>query len=346
VRGLIKGETKSIGCLLVFLDTDEGITGESLLFAFDPGALGVLDEMVRFLAPEVIGEDPQYTERIWQRLWQKTSFLGHQGVAVLGLSAFDRACWDIVGKTQGRPLYKIFGACRDSAPAYASGLWLALSIDELIAEARGYIDDGFRAMKMRIGTPRLEDDVERVRAVRDAIGADVDLMVDANRRFTVDHAIRLGRRLEAFDLAWFEEPVAAHDLAGSARVAAALDVPIASGEGEFTRYGFKAMLDHKAADILMPDMGRVGGLTEMLKVAHMAEAYDIPVTPHSFPQESMQVVGSIPNGTYVECLPWFAPLYRDRIAITEGRLAISQSPGNGSPLDPEAIERYRISADG
>lgn len=341
-KGVIKPDAQSVGCVLVFVDTDEGITGESLLFTFGTEQLKMLNSMVLSLKSEVLGEDPQYNERIWQKLWCKTRFFGQEGISVFGLSAIDRACWDVVGKAAGQPLYKIFGACRDIVPTYASGLWLSLSIEELVGDARGFLTDGFRALKMRIGKPRIEEDVDRVRAVRQAIGPDVDLMVDANKRFSVEHAIRLGRKLEEFNLAWFEEPVPAHDLLGSARVAAALDVPIASGEGEFTRYGFREMIELKAADILMPDLARVGGVTEMLKVAHMAEAYDIPVTPHIFPQESMQIVGTIPNGTYVECMPWFSPLYREKMSLKDGNIILPQRPGFGFTFDPEAIERYRI----
>lgn len=338
---LVKGDTSSVGCLLVFLDTDEGITGESLLFAFDPRHLAVLEQMVLVLKADVIGEDSDYTERIWEKLWARSRFFGHEGVSIFAISALDRACWDIVRQAAGKPLYRILGACRDDVPAYASGLWLTQTPDQLVADAQRFLAAGFRAIKMRVGKPRIQDDVERVRIVREAIGPEIALMVDANKRFTVDHAIRLGRRLEAFDLAWFEEPVPAHDLAGSAKVAAALDTPIASGESEFTRYGFRAMLELQAADILMPDFARVGGLTEMMKVAAMAAAFDVPVTPHNYPQESIQVLGSIPNGTWLECLPWFSPLYSEPIEVVNGRVAIPQAPG-GFRLDPAAIERLRI----
>lgn len=333
----------SAGALLVFVDTDDGVTGESYLFALSAKRLAVFREMVLSLKDVVLGQNPIYTEKIWAAMWRDINFFGHKGVSVFGISAIDTACWDIAGKACGQPLYRLLGAYRDSAPVYASGgLWTSASIDELVEEAQGFVAMGFRAMKMRIGKPRMEEDLERVDAVRRAVGTNISLMVDANQGFTVEHAIKIGRKLEAFNLDWFEEPVVAYDLEGSARVAEALDVPIASGETEYTRYGFRQMIERRAADVLMPDLGRVGGITEFLKVAHMAEAYDITVSPHIFPEQSLQLLGAIPNGAYLEHIPWYAPLYKTPVQVEDGVATLPQRPGLGFGFDPDAIERYRI----
>ena len=339
---IVKPEIQSFGCVLVFLDTDEGITGESFLWTFGTKRLDVLNSMVLCLKTDVLGEDPHYTERIWRKLWSELGFFGAEGISVFGLSAIDRACWDAVGKSAGKPLYKLLGAYRDEVPTYAGGFWLQQSIDELVRDAEDFVREGYRAMKMRIGKPRMEEDVERVRAVRQAIGSDINLMVDANQRFTVEHAIRLGRKLEELNITWFEEPVPAYDVEGSSRVAEALDVPIASGENVYTRYGFRRMLEMKAADILMPDLIRVGGITELMKMAHIAEAYDVPVTPHLFPEESMHLVGAIPNSIYVENMDWFSPLYGEKIELKNGLIVLPQRPGFGFTFDPNVIERYRL----
>jgi L-alanine-DL-glutamate epimerase-like enolase superfamily enzyme len=339
---VIKPDVNSLGCVLAFVDTDEGITGESLVFTFGTQRLDVLNSMVLSLKPNVVGEDPHYTERVWQKSWRDIRFFGQKGISIFGVSAIDRACWDVVGKAAGKPLYKLLGAYRDEVPAYASGLWLSRTIEELVQDARGFLREGFRAIKMRIGKPHMEEDVDRVKAVRQAIGPDADLMVDAGKRFTPEHAIRLGRRLEEFNLRWFEEPVPAHDLDGSARVAAALDVPIASGESEYTRYGFREMMEKRAADILMPDLARVGGITEFRKVAHMAEACDILITPHIFPEESMQLVGAFPNAIYVESMPWFSPLYREKMELKNGMIMLPQRPGLGFTFNLDVVERFRI----
>ena len=339
---VVSPEIRTFGCVLVFVDTDEGVTGESLLWAFGTKRLDVLSNMVLSLKSDVLGEDPHYTEKIWRKLWSVIQFFGVEGISIFALSAIDRACWDAVGKATGKPLYKLLGAYRDEVPTYASGFWLHESIEELVEEAKAFLAKGYRAMKMRIGRPRMEDDLNRARAVREALGQDVKLMVDANQRFTVEYAIRLGRKLEELDIAWFEEPVPAYDLEGTARVAAALDVPVAGGENIYTRYGFREMLERKAADILMPDLITVGGVTELLKVAHMAEAFGVPVTPHIFPEESMQLAGALPNCIYVENMPWFSPLYREEIELRNGSIVLPQRPGFGFTFDPDVIERYRL----
>jgi L-alanine-DL-glutamate epimerase-like enolase superfamily enzyme len=336
-------DIRSVGCVLVFIDTDAGISGEGYIFTLSAKRLDVFSAMILSLKGELLGEDPHYTERIWQKLWRELNFFGHKGVSIFAISALDMACWDLVGKAAGKPLYHLFGGCRDRVPVYASaGLWLSASIDELVKEAKDFKAEGFMAMKLRVGKARVEEDVERVTAVRQAIGSEAGLMIDANQGFTVEHAIRLGRKLEEFNLIWFEEPVPAYDLEGSSRVAAALDVPIASGETEYTRYGFRQMLELKAADILMPDLARVGGFTEFLKVAHMAEAYEVPVSPHIFTEQSLQILGSVPNGTYLEHMPWFAALFREKISVKDGTVDLPPRPATGFTLDPQAIDRYRI----
>ena len=341
-RSVIQQDIRSIGCVLVFIDTDREVTGESLLFTFGTKRLDVLNSMVLSLKGVVIGEDPHYNERIWQKLWHEIGFFGNKGISLFGVSAIDMACWDARGKAAGEPLYKLHGAYRDAVPAYASGLWLFQSIEELIGEAKSFLAEGFRAIKMRIGKPQIEEDVDRVRAVRQAIGPEADLMVDANQRFTVEQAIRLGRKIEEFNVTWFEEPVPADDLEGSARVAAALDMPIASGENEYTRFGFRKMLEMKAADILTPDLARVGGFTELLKVAHMAEAYEVPISPHIFSEQNLQILGTIPNGAYLEYMPRFSPLYQEKLEFKDGLIVLPKRPGIGFTFSPDAIKCYGI----
>ncbi len=336
-------DIRSVACVLVFLDTDEGLTGESYMFGFDGRILDVLEAMVKALEHHALGRDPHDVEAIWNAIWRGINFYGHKGITVFALSAIDVACWDLIGKAAGQPLHRLFGACRDAVPAYHSGgLWLSLGLDELVAEAKAFLGQGFRAMKMRLGKPRIAEDLERVAAVRAAIGPEVALMADANQGLTVDHAIRLGRGLEAYDLAWFEEPVPAYDLAGHAAVAAALDTPIASGETEYTRHGMRAMLEAKAADVLMPDLQRIGGFTDFRKAAHLAEAFEVPVSPHIFPEQSLCLAGSLANLTYLEYMPWFAPLYREAMELVEGAVRIPERPGIGFTFDPDAIERYRV----
>ena len=332
-----------VACVLVWLDTDEGVTGESYLWTIGRHKLGVLDAMVHLLGHVAIGRDPRDTGALWADMWREINFLGHKGVSLFGIAAIDWACWDIAGKAAGLSVGRMLGRCRDRVPAYASGgLFTSLPIAELEAEARAFEVAGFKAVKMRIGLPSIAADLERVAAVRAAIGPDIALMADANQGLSVDHAIRLGRGLERFNLVWFEEPVMAYDLAGSARVAAALDTPIASGETEYARYGFQDMLERKSADILMPDLERVGGVSEWMKVAHMAAALDVPVSPHIFTEHSLQLCAAAPNVNYAEHMPWFAPLFREAMEMVDGDLLIPDRPGLGFSFDEAAVDRYAI----
>src|SRR3546814_171323 len=190
--------------------------------------------MVRLLGERAVGKDPRDTTARFDEMWAEINFLGHKGVSLFGIAAIDWACWDILGQSLGASVSRLLRRRRDRVPAYASGgLWASMTIAELEAQAKDFVGRGFKAVKMRIGKPDIGEDVERVAAVRAAIGDRVGLMVDANQGLSVAHAIRLGRRLESFDLVWVEEPVQAYDLEGSARVAAEIDTPVASGETEY-----------------------------------------------------------------------------------------------------------------
>jgi L-alanine-DL-glutamate epimerase-like enolase superfamily enzyme len=303
----------------------------------------VLEAMVRMLIGTVVGRDPRDTEALYVDMWREINFLGHKGVTIFGLAAIDWACWDIRGKAQGMSVGRMLGRVRDQVPAYASGgLWASMSIDELQAQAKGFVSEGFKAVKMRIGLPEIAVDLERVAAVREAIGPSIGLMADANQGLTVNHAIRLGRGLEKYNLVWFEEPVQAYDLAGSARVAAALDTPIASGETEYARYGFQDMLERGSADILMPDLERVGGVSEWIKVANMAAALDVPVSPHIFTEHSLQLCAAAANVNYTEHMPWFTELFQERMEMVDGDIIIPDRPGMGFSFDPDAVARFAV----
>lgn len=332
-----------VACVLVWVDTDEGVTGESYLWTIGAHRLPVLEAMVHVLEKVAIGRDPHDTEALWADMWREINFLGHKGVSLFGIAAIDWACWDIRGKATGLSVGRMLGRARGRIKAYASGgLWASRSIPELQAEARDFVEQGFKAVKMRIGLPDITRDLERVAAVREAIGPGIELMADANQGLTVDHAIRLGRGLERYGLVWFEEPVQAYDLAGSARVAAELDTPVASGETEYARYGFQDMLERRSADVLMPDLERVGGLSEWLKVAHMAAALDVPVSPHIFTEHSLQLCAACANVTYAEHMPWFEPLFVERMEMVDGEILIPDRPGLGFSFDPDAVERFAI----
>jgi L-alanine-DL-glutamate epimerase-like enolase superfamily enzyme len=334
---------RSVGCVLVELETDDGHLGQSFVFTINAARLHAFDEMIRGLAPFVVGRDPHDSEGIWHDMWIEVNPTGHKGVTVSAMSALDVACWDAVGRAAGLPLHKLFGACRDDVDTYASsGLWLSDSLDDIAAHAVAFVGAGFTAIKLRIGNDRVGDDVERVRIVRDAIGPDIGLLVDANQKFTPKQAIVLGRRLEPYDLTWFEEPVSADDLRGHAEVRAALDVPIASGETEYTRFGMQAMIDARAADVLMPDLQRIGGYSEFRKAAATASAQHVPVSSHFFTEHSLALAGSLANLTSVEHVDWFAPLFNESVELRAGKVVIPSRPGTGFTFAPDLTARYPV----
>lgn len=332
------GNIDRCGCVLVFLHTDAGVTGENLVFTLNDRRTAVLRGMIDQMADLVVGRDAGHIAGFWNRAWKDINFLGHKGIPVMGISALDGALWDAAGKAAGLPLYRLLGGARDRVPVYHSGgLWLDRGIDALAREAQEMVAQGFRAVKMRLGMADMLEDVRRVKAVREAIGPGVRLMADANQGLNEAQAIRLGRLLEEHDLAWFEEPLPAWDVAGLARVAAALDLPVASGETEYTRYGFRRMLELRSADVLMPDLQRVGGVTEYMRVAHHAAAHDVPVSSHLFPETSVQVLAALDNATYLEYMPWFSSLYREQLVFEQGEAVVPERPGWGFVFDTDRI---------
>jgi L-alanine-DL-glutamate epimerase-like enolase superfamily enzyme len=329
-------------CVLVFLETDQGLVGEGLVFSINNQRLTVIHDMIRTLEPMVLGMDPRDGGSLNARAWRELNFLGYQGVSIVGLAAVDNALWDLRGKAAGLNVAHLIGACRPAVPTYASGgLWLSSSIDELQREAEGFLKRGFKAMKTRVGPTEPEKMVARVRAVREAIGPDIGLMVDANQQMSVKQAIRIGRMMEDLNLTWFEEPVICHDHAGEAAIRAALDTPLASGETVYTHRGVLGMLQAGAADILMPDLQRMGGPTEFLKAGHLCEAYNIPCASHLFPEMSLALLAALPGGHYLEHMPWFESIYAEHIELDDqGRAIVSDRPGWGFSFDPAAVKRF------
>lgn len=336
-------QMKSVGCVLLELETDQGLVGESCVQTLNGARLKALHEMLLGFSHQVEGRDPHQVARIWQDCWDEMNPIGHKGFTIYALTAIDTACWDLIGKAAEQPLHRVFGACRERVKTYASGgLWLSQSIDSLVEESAELVEQGFCAIKIRLGKPSIAEDVERVRAVRDAIGDRIELLADANQALSVKQAIRLGRELEAFNLGWFEEPVIYHDLQGCAEVRAALDTPIAAGETEYTRYGMRDILEAGAVDVLMPDLQRIGGPSEMRRVAALASAYDIPISTHIFTEYSLCIAGAESNCISVEHMPWNAPLFNESMEIRDGEITIPERPGTGFSFDKSAIKRFII----
>jgi len=236
------------------------------------------------------------------------------------------------------------GGLRDRVPTYASGaLMRPHPVDYLGKAGTRLRDMGFRQMKMQCGSePTVAASLERVLVVREAVGPDVDLMCDINQLWSVNHAIEVGRRLEPYHLYWLEDPVAHDDYAGLARVADALTTPIAAGEYHYGIVPFRHLLEARSIDVVMIDLVRVGGITQWMKVAAMAEAFNLPVVSHLVPEIHVQLVAAIPNGLTVEYMPWTLRLFEETPALEGGRLTVPTKPGLGLAFDQAAIKRYEL----
>ncbi len=336
-------KTETVACIIIRVEADNGLVGENYIFTLHKSRLPIFDAMIKSLSPFVIGKSPFYVERIWDDMWNDCNSIGQKGVSISAVSAIDTALWDLVGKKANRPLYQLFGAYRDKIKAYASsGLWLSSSIDELIEEAHGFIEQGFRSMKLRLGKDNLKEDIARVRALRNSVGDDIEILTDLNQSMTPHKAIALAEELKSYNIAWLEEPIAANDLAGHARIREAINIPLASGETEYTRFGMKDMLDANAVDILMPDLQRIGGLSEFRKAAALASAYHIPISTHIFTEQSLTIAGSQANCISVEHVDWFSPLYKEKIRIENGYIIIPERPGLGFTFDANTIKEYQV----
>ena len=286
---------------LVEIETDTGLTGWGECY----GPARMTSAVVEAIAPWLTGEDPLRTDALWQMVYARLRDHGQKGVVIQGLSGIDIALWDIKGKHFGVPAHRLMGGpLRTEVRAYATGLYRRKSGDPLkylAEEAAGYVGEGFTAVKLKVGFG-IEEDAAVTRAVREAIGPKVALMVDANHAFDAVAAIRLGRMIEPYDIGWFEEPVPPEDLAGYRAVKAALSIPIAGGECEFTRYGFREQLVSRAVDIVQPDTCAAGGLTECKKIADMSEAFGVRYNPHVWGTgiaiaASLQLLAVLPSHT-------------------------------------------------
>jgi L-alanine-DL-glutamate epimerase-like enolase superfamily enzyme len=335
-------DIRTVDTILVEMQGAGGAIGIGYCFAFGPHRARALHALVEDLAPIYTGAEATATRAHFDGAWRSLNFLGHAGAAVMALAALDTACWDLAAQSAGLPLWRFLGAERTRVPTYASsGLWLHRSVDELVAEAERFVAAGHRAMKMRLGKTRAGEDLARARALREALGPDVKLLADVNQGWDEATAIRTGRALEEVGLYWLEEPLPYEDLEGSARVAAALDTPIASGETEYGWVGMKRYLDARAADILMPDLQRMGGVTGYLRAVDVCDAYHTPVSSHLWVEVSAHVVAAAAHGVIVEHMDWWEPLFDDRLAVVDGHVLLADRPGIGVGLDRAALARFR-----
>ncbi len=332
-----------INPVIVQLTMDEGLEGFGICFANMDTRVKSLKAIVDDLGPVVVGQDILRSNEAWQKLWMATANMGHQGYPIYALSAIDSALWMLRAKALNIPLATLLGGFREKVPAYASYvLWRNWTIDQLQKDAADLVKLGFKQMKMRMGIYPFSVELERYKAVREAVGKDVSIMIDVNWAHTVTDAIRLGKLLEDQGVYWFEDPVASDDPEQIAQVAAALDMPVVVGETYCTKYAFRTLLEKKSADIIMIDLQRVGGITEWIRVANMCQAWNIPVASHLFPDFSLHLIAAIPNGLVMEYMPWWDKIYKEPYRVKDGFIEVPKVPGIGLELDTAALKKYEM----
>lgn len=323
------------------LRTTDGVEGVGYAGFVPLIMLKALKEAVDALAEETVGDDAMNVEAIGERLLRIGGFGAPAGIVTRAVAAIDIALWDIRGKVLGQPVHKLLGGFRDRVPCYASGfLWRNYDANALAETGSKLVDEGFRAMKFRMGDADSSAvEVERMRALRAAVGDDIDLMVDINQGWDANRSIHVGREMERCNLTWLEDPIDHQDYEGLARIADALDTPIAAGEYHYGITPFRHMFERRSVDIAMIDLLRAGGITPWMKIAHLAEAYNLPVVSHLAPEIMAHCMAAIPNGLTVEHMPWSLPLFKQDVVIENGEMVLPSEPGLGLEFDEALLAK-------
>lgn len=325
VRDAIQ-ELPGAGIVTVRVHTENGTTGTgSVRFGRIQAAPDVLATLVkRELKPEVIGTAPAFVRRTHARLLEETEYHGSSGLTRFGIAAVDTALWDCLGRMHGVPCWQLWGGRRERIPAYAMVGWLNQSPEELARACQRAVDQGFDAVKIKVGTDSLAKDVSRVATVRDAVGEDVEVMVDANQSLTRAEAVRRGRRFAELGCTWFEEPVPADDVHDYAALVEALPLPVATGENLYSQEAFARFLRMDAVDVVQPDLRRMGGPSVLVPVGRMADAFGRPYASHGGGAVQANVMASLSNTHYLE-----TGLIEEEspFDIVDGHVEVPQGPG-------------------
>lgn len=334
------------GLAVIRLETDQGITG----YGYSGPVLGMNPFM---MAGEfrniIIGQDPFRTEWLWDKMYVP-KLMGRKGISTRTISGIDMALWDIKAKSFGLPLYRLLGEYRRSVPVYIAGGYYepGKSMRELQNEMESYIKSGAAGVKMKVGALSIHEDAARVRAVREAIGPEPFLMLDANCAYTSHRALQFTRMVEEYDIYCLEEPVPPHDYDGMRKLAGRTSIPLAAGENEYTRWGFKELIDTEAVPILNPAPFLMGGITEFLKTAALSQAHCLELAPHGDQNINVSLGASVSNVSYIEYYPpeydrvWQQAFDFALLMDSEGRLAAPDRPGIGFEPNYPLLDRFRI----
>lgn len=322
-------------------DTD-GAEGVGYTYTVGAGGSAVHALIEQGLRPVLIGAEAEQIEALWQKIWWHLHFGGRGGSVSLAVSACDIALWDLKARRFNTPLWRLLGGFDAAVPCYAGGIDLDFTLDALLRQTDDNLAKGFRAIKMKVGRPRLSEDVERVRAMRAYLGADFPLMVDANMRWTVDEAIRAARAFQDSNLIWLEEPTIPDDIAGHTRIVRDGGLPIATGENLHTLHEFKAMIEAGGVTFPEPDVTNCGGVTVFMKIAHLAEAYNLPLTSHGVHDLTVHLLAAAPNRSYLEVHGFDLDRYiAEPLVIRDGNAIAPDGAGHGVAFDWAALEKLR-----
>jgi len=323
---------------IVTITDSDGATGTGYSYTIGTGGSSVMRLLGDHLVPRLIGRDADRIEAIWHDLEFATHATTIGAITSIALAAVDTALWDLRARKQGLPLWKLAGGAKDRCPLYTTeGGWLHIEKQALVDDALEAQSKGFKGSKVKIGRPHGSEDHERLSAVRAAVGDGYEIMTDCNQGFTVDEVIRRADRLRELDLAWLEEPIAADDIDGHVRLSNSTSTPIAVGESLYSIRHFREYMQRGACSIVQVDVGRIGGVTPWLKVAHAAEAFDIPVCPHFLMELHVSLTCAVQNGKYVEYIPQLDTLTSSSMKIEDGHAIAPSEPGLGIDWDWDAV---------
>jgi L-alanine-DL-glutamate epimerase-like enolase superfamily enzyme len=337
-QAFLKQET-----VFVELTTEDGAHGRGYSYTIGTGGTAVLAMLRDYLLPHLLGQDPRAPEAIWRRLYDATRATSVGVITSLALAAADTAVWDWRCHQAGMPLWLLAGGAKDRIPLYDTEVgWLHLSTEELVVGATAAVAAGRSGVKVKIGKPHPGEDLERLQAVRAALGPELDLMVDANQAFTGADAIRWAHALEAVDLFWLEEPLPPDDVAGHELLARSTSIPIAVGESLYSVGQFAEYVRRGAVGVVQVDVARIGGITPWLKVAHLAEAHNIAVCPHFLMELHVSLCAAVPNSRYLEYIPQLRAITRSEIGVDGAAALAPMSVGLGIDWDLDAIDDHRV----
>lgn len=338
-------QMEAVEVVTATISTDQGPSGMGFTYTIGRGGETIARLLETEVAPRLIGKDPLKVEQINYDLWWDLHWVGRGGISQLAVSAIDIGLWDLAGRYRGEPVWRLLGGAKDEMELYHTDCgWLQHSREQIVREASQAVEEGFRAVKIKVGREEMSEDISRLKAVRRAVGDDVKMMVDANHGFTPAEAIRRGKRFEELDIFWFEEPLPADNVGGHTQLKEAISTPIAVGESLYSLYEFKAYLDAGAVDIVQADVCRCGGFTNWRKIAAAAEAWDVPVAPHYVMELHAHAVAGVPNGMFVEYIPAFAQVVESPMKVSNGKSRAPSAPGTGVSFDMAKVSSLTTSS--